>query len=556
MDFQKILENKPLLYGIIGAIVLLLALFVTIGIVSSSNKPSNGTEITGEPLKENVDLLTTDNAGKAIEIQALLAKYDIVVSRRLDGTKSILYLKKGDCKTGRKACYTTDRDLALIQIVQSGLMDQNVGLEIFDKGDFTSTKEDKKIRLSRAINGELSRLIRRIDGVDNSSVFISIPEQTMFTSMQKPVTATVQITLAKDATKLDQLKIKAITNLLLGSVTGLTAENIAITDTNGNTYHSIMNAEDEMLQRLEENDKYMTSKVNQQLDRLIGQGNYVATVSTFLRQAPVEKFTIDYDPNRKASVTEQTFSEGLGDRTNDTNKNVNAVSVYLPNGLPNGSSDSSQNRNYSRTARETQYGVTKTQTNEYIKPGVVEDISIAVTLDKNSLPANTTLEELKELIAKAASPKVNPENVSIAFSESTDPYLASDRPANLPKPDETGNPWWLAIALSAIGLIIVFKAVSNKVQQVQEANRREVEMLRQKTAQQEQQLSDISQRAAQLTERQSELAQGLVEQQQREYIQQQNPAQLADTLSNLSAELSDADDEEAGEKIKSWIEQG
>ena len=556
MDFSKILENKPLLYGIIGGVVLFLALVVTISIVGASKKPANGTEVTGEPLKADVDLLTTDNAGKAIEIQALLAKYDIAVSRRLDGTKSILYLKKGDCKTGRKACYTSDRDLALIQIVQSGLMDQNVGLEIFDKGDFTSTKEDKKIRLSRAINGELSRLIRRIDGIDNASVFISIPEQTMFTSMQKPVTATVQVTLAKDATKLDQLKVKAITNLLLGSVTGLTAENIAITDTNGNTYHSIMNAEDEMLQRLEENDKYMTSKVNQQLDRLIGQGNYVATVSTFLRQAPVEKFTIDYDLNRKASVSEQSFSEGLGDQTSDTNKNANAVSVYLPNGLPNGSSDSSQNRNYSRTARETQYGVTKTQTNEYIKPGVVEDISIAVTLDKNALPANTTLEELKELIAKAASPKVNPDNVSIAFSDSTDPYLASDRPANLPKPDETGNPWWLAIALCAIGLVIVFKAVSNKVQQIQEANKREVEMLRQKTAQQEQQLSDINQRAAQLTERQSELAQGLVEQQQRGYIQQQNPAQLADTLSNLSAELSGADDDEAGEKIKSWIEQG
>lgn len=556
MDFKELLENKPLLYGIIGAVVLFLALIVTVSIIGGSKKSANGTEITGEPLKENVDLLTTDNAGKAIEIQALLAKYDIVVSRRLDGTKSILYLKKGDCKTGRKACYTTDRDQALIQIVQSGLMDQNVGLEIFDKGDFTSTKEDKKIRLSRAINGELSRLIRRIDGVDNASVFISIPEQTMFTSMQKPVTATVQITLAKDATKLDQLKVKAITNLLLGSVTGLTAENIAITDTNGNTYHSIMDAEDEMLQRLEENDKYMTTKVNQQLDRLIGQGNYVATVSTFLRQAPVEKFTIDYDPNRKASVSEQSFREGLGDQTSDSNKNLNAVSVYLPNGLPNGTANSNQNRNYSRTATETQYGVTKTQTNEYIKPGVVEDISIAVTLDKNALPANTTLEELKELIAKAASPKVSADNVSIAFSDSTDPYLASDKPSNLPKPDETGNPWWLAVALSAIGLIIVFKAISNRVQQIQEANRREVELLRQKTAQQEQQLSDINQRATQLTERQSELAQGLVEQQQRGAIPQQNPAQLADTLSNLSAELANTDDEEAGEKIKSWIEQG
>ncbi len=557
MDFDKILENKPLLYGVIGGVVLILALIVTLSIVGGSKKSTNGTEVTGQPLQADADLLTTDNAGKAIEIQALLAKYDIVVSRRLDGTKSILYLKKGDCKTGRKACYTSDRDTALIQIVQSGLMDQNVGLEIFDKGDFTSTKEDKKIRLSRAINGELSRLIRRIDGVDNASVFISIPEQTMFTSMQKPVTATVQISLAKDATKLDQLKVKAITNLLLGSVTGLTAENIAITDTNGNTYHSIMDAEDEMLQRLEENDKYMTSKVNQQLDRLIGQGNYVATVSTFLRQAPVEKFTIDYDPNRKASVSEQSFREGLGDQTSDSNKNTNAVSVYLPNGLPNGASNSNQNRNYSRTATETQYGVTKTQTNEYIKPGVVEDISIAVTLDKNALPANTTLEELKELIAKAASPKVSADNVTIAFSDSTDPYLASDRPANLPKPDETGNPWWLAIALSAIGLIIVFKAVSNKVQQVQEANRREVEMLRQRTAEQEQQLSDINQRAAQLTERQSELAQGLVEQQQRASIpQQQDPTQLSDTLSNLSTQLSNADDDETGEKIKSWIEQG
>ena len=556
MDFKEILENKPLLYGIIGGVVLFLALIVTISIIGASKKPANGTEITGQPLQADVDLLTTDNAGKAIEIQALLAKYDIVVSRRLDGTKSILYLKKGDCKTGRKSCYTTDRDTALIQIVQSGLMDQNIGLEIFDKGDFTSTKEDKKIRLSRAINGELSRLIRRIDGVDNASVFISIPEQTMFTSMQKPVTATVQVTLDKDATKLDQIKVKAITNLLLGSVTGLTAENIAITDTNGNTYHSIMDAEDEMLQRLEENDKYMTTKVNQQLDRLIGQGNYVATVSTFLRQAPVEKFTIDYDPNRKASVSEQSFREGLGDQTSDSNKNVNAVSVYLPNGLPNGTANSNQNRNYSRTATETQYGVTKTQTNEYIKPGVVEDISIAVTLDKNALPANTTLEELKELIAKAASPKVSADNVSIAFSDSTDPYLASDKPSNLPKPDETGNPWWLAVALSAIGLIIVFKAVSNKVQQIQEANRREVEQLRQRAAEQEQQLSDINQRAAQLTERQSELAQGLVDQQQRGAIPQQNPAQLADTLSNLSAELANTNDEEAGEKIKSWIEQG
>lgn len=554
MDFQKLLENKPLLYGIIGTFVIVLALIVTLSIGGSNNSKS-GTNVSEQPIKEDVNLLTTDNMGKALEIQSLLAKQGIAASRSLDGTKSVIYLKKGDCTTGMKKCTTEQRDIAIMEIVQSGLMDQNVGLEVFDKGDFTSTKEDKKIRLTRAINGELSRLIKRIDGVDNASVFISIPEQTMFTSMQKPVTATVQLVIATGS-KLDQLKIKAITNLLLGSVSGLEAENIAISDTNGNVYHSIMNASDEMLAKLEENDKYMQQKVQMQLDRLIGKGNYVATVSTFLRQAPAEKYSTDYDPNRKASVNEQSFTEGLGDETRDSNKNVNAVSVYLPNGIAGGGMDSSQERSYSRQARETQYGVSKTQLNEYLKPGMVEDISVAVTMEKSALPAETTLEELKGLVARAASPKVNPENVSIAFSDSVDPYLASDRPVNLPKPDESGNPWWLAVALSAVGLIVVFKAVSDKVRQIQEANAMEVERLRQKEAEQDRELSDVNMRAAQLTDRQRELAEGLLEQQNREYIAIRSPEEMLSTLENMSANLSDADGEDAADKIKSWIEKG
>ena len=186
---------------------------------------------------------------------------------------------------------------------------------------------------------------------------------------------------------------------------------------------------------------------------------------------------------------------------------------------------------------------------------MVEEISIAVTLEKSALPANTTLEELKELIAHAASPKADPANVSIAFSDATDPYLASDRPVNLPKPDETGNPWWLAVAVSGIGLIIVFRIISNKVKAIQEENAQEVEMLRQRTQQQEQQLSDINQRANQLTQRQSELAQNLIEQQQRDALPG-NADKLAETLSDLSSQMSDQDDEETAEKIKSWIEQG
>src|SRR5574344_994290 len=561
MDFKLILENKPLLYGIIGAIVVVLTISIAIGIAASTHS-TNGKDTANEKvIKEELDLLTTDNLGKAIEIQALLAREGIDAERKLDGTKSTLYLKNYK---------QSERDRALLAIVKSGLMDQNVGLEIFDKGDFTSTKEDKKIRLARAINGELSRLIRKIPPIDDASVFVSIPEQTMFTSMQKPVTATVQVTIPS-GDKLDQSKVKAITNLLLGSVTGLTSENISITDTNGNVYTSIINAEDELLQKIQENDKYMQQKVAVQLDRLIGKGNYVTTVSTFLTQAPIEKFSIIYDPERKASVNEQTFTEGLGDQTQDTNKGTNAVSVYLPNGLPANGTDSSQNRSYSRSAKETQYGVTKTQVNEYMKPGMVQEISIAVTMEQKALPANTTIEELKELIANAASPMAKAENVTIAFSDSTDPLLAGDRAVNLPKPDESGNPWWLAVVILVAGLAGGLKFISGKTRSLQEKQRKELASLKEKSTEQDRQLRDMNLKAAELLEKQAQMSQGLIEVQQRDILQASreplavgvNAAagnmqgiNLDAALSDLADGLGDFDDEEMGETIKSWIEQG
>ena len=554
MDFKKLMENKVLLASIIGGVVFLLLVFIVFGTIANSKSANNEVDVSNEPLKEDVDLLTTDNLGKALEIQALLARNNIVAARAVDGTKSVLRLKKGDCTPGMRKCTTEQRDRAIMVIVESGLYDQNVGLEVFDKGDFTSTKEDKRIRLVRAMNGELSRLIKRIDGIENASVFISIPEQTMFSSMQKPVTATVQLTVAVGQT-INMGTIKAVSNLLLGSVSGLTAQNISITDTNGHVYNSLVDAQSEMLQRLQENDKYMQEKVQAQLNRLIGSGKYVATVSTFLKQAPVEKFTIEYDPAKKTAVNEQTFSEGLGDQTQDVNKNTNAVSVYLPNGLPAGSSDSSQNRSYSRTAKETQYGVTKVQTNEYMSPGVLEEISIAVTLEKDALPVELTLEELKELVAHAASPKASPENVTIAFAESLDPFMAGDKNVKAPIKAEHGNPWWLAIVLLAGGLFFGHKALTQKINAAKAAQEEEIIRLREQNEAQEKQIKDLSVNAADLIEKQSQLQQGLIEQQNRPMMKSSG-SEIRDALRELKHEFDGVDEAEAGEKIRSWVEQG
>lgn len=568
MDFKKILENKPLFYGIIALAVIIVILFAVILTVTISSSASSGSPqaVQEKVIKEPLDLFTTDSIGQALEVQALLAREGIHAQRKVDGTKSTVYLSE----------YTmSERDRALLAIVKSGLIDQHTGLEIFDKGDFTSTKDDKKIRLVRAINGELARLIRKIPPIENAQVFISIPEQTFFASKQKPITATVQVTIPSGE-RLDNMKVKAITNLLLGAVQGLEPNNISITDTNGTVYNSIIGASDDALSKIEENDKYMQSKVASQLDRLVGKGNYVVTVSTFLTQAPIEKTSIIYDPNQKTAVSEQNFTEKLGDNTSDTNSSANAVSTYLPYGVQNSGSNSSQDRKYVRQAQETQYGVTKTQVNEYTKAGVIEEISIAVSLEESSIPMSMTITELKELIAHAASPKVNPENVSIAFVESASPILAPDEGPNLPKPEESGNPWWLVGAILLAGLGFGLRHIMQKVKKEAQRQEEELALLRKKAQEQEKQLNDVNMKAAELIQKQAQMAQNLIEQQQnihaaaiaqaqaaqganmsqqvRTGVQNVSDDDIKDALNELSMDFNELDENEATEKLKNWIE--
>lgn len=577
MNFQELLKDKKkltIVASIVGAIVLVLIMVI---IFAGRNNESSAKAISSKPIEKDITLLTTDNAGKAIEMQSLLARYGIIAENSSGGgTKSTLVLKAKNCSTISHKCTENDRDTALMVIVKSGLMDQNVGLEVFDKGDFTSTREDKKIRYARAVNGELARLIKKLENVENATVFISIPETKMFANEQKPKTAAVQVTLGHRyvnsdgntvdvTTKLDRSDIKAITNLLMGAVEGLTQENITITDTEGNVYASL-DAADDQLAKIEENDNYMKSKVQLQLDKLIGKGNYVVSVSTSLTQSPIEKTTIGYDPASKTAISEQTFSEGLGDQTKDASQGVNAVSVYLPNGLPSSTNNSSQNRSYSRTAKEVQYGVSKTQSSQYIKKGVIEDISIAVTLDEQYMPQNITPNELKVLVAKAASPKVNPDNVTIAFSDSLSPRLLGEKgiaPSVTPK---NGNPWWISIVLIVVGLILGLKILSGKISGEQKKNQKELEMLRGKAAEQEKQLKDINQKAAELLAQQSQLAQNLLEQQNQLQIAQQTGSHIPvsipqetnenieETLSELGLDMENLDEDKMVEDVMSWIE--
>ena len=86
----------------------------------------------------------------------------------------------------------------------------------------------------------------------------------------------------------------------------------------------------------------------------------------------------------------------------------------------------------------------------------------------------------------------------------------------------------------------------------------EMELLREKSMQQERQLQDVSRRAADLMVQQDQMQQNLLDEiQAKGLLQQRNVdiSPLKDALAVLKEEFETLDENESAEKIKSWIEQ-
>lgn len=175
-------------------------------------------------------------------------------------------------------------DEARIGLAMRGLpKDGVVGYEIFDKGSFISTDFEKRVSLQRAVNGEMSRLIRKFDGVQDARVTVVMPEQALFAEQQQPPTAAVMINFAPGGGFRPE-SIEAITHLIASSVQGLKPDNVTVVDNAGNMLASGQGSADkagerglakEMTRRLElqrdmEND--LETRATQLLEKVVGPG--------------------------------------------------------------------------------------------------------------------------------------------------------------------------------------------------------------------------------------------------------------------------------------------
>jgi len=96
-----------------------------------------------------------------------------------------------------------------------------------------ATDFDRRIQLIRAISGELSRTIRRIEGIADARVQIVLPETKLFEAVTAPATAAVLLRLTPGA-RIRSEQVNGIIYLVASSVENLKPENITVVDEFGN----------------------------------------------------------------------------------------------------------------------------------------------------------------------------------------------------------------------------------------------------------------------------------------------------------------------------------
>ena len=189
-----------------------------------------------------------------------------------------------------------------------------VGFEIFDNAKLGMTEFVQNVNYQRALQGELSRTIDQIDGVESSRIHIVMPAKSLFIEEDTPATASVSLKL-RSGRWLSKDQVQAIVHLVSSSISSLNPENITIVDNYGKMLSGTKDksgtgqVSSDQLGLQEKMEKNLENRIQTMLETVLGAGKAIARVSCSLDFTREEKTEELYKPDNKAIRSEQLYSE-------------------------------------------------------------------------------------------------------------------------------------------------------------------------------------------------------------------------------------------------------
>jgi flagellar M-ring protein FliF len=316
-------------------------------------------------------------APKTILFSGLESRDAAAVTGKLD-SMAVKY----DVKDGGTIMVPSDQVTKLrMALAQDNLPAAGVGYEIFDKSDaFGTTAFVQNINKSRALEGELSRSIQTIEGIEAARVHLVIPEKQIFSRDEQQPSASVVL---KTRGRLDRGQVIAIQHLVAAAVASMSADRVAIVDDRGNL---LAGGDDksgpDALARNQDEDttnyeNALRGRVESIVASVVGTGHVQVQVSADMNYNHTQTTDEQFNPDGKVVRSTQTVERNASDASGG----ANAVSVTnaLPGGGANGA-DAGKNTSGS-TEETTNYEISKTTKTSTVDGGDVKKLSVAVVVD-------------------------------------------------------------------------------------------------------------------------------------------------------------------------------
>jgi len=169
-----------------------------------------------------------------------------------------------------------------------------IGFEIFDRKNFGMTEFVQKLNYQRALQGELTRTISQLAGVEQARVHLVIPEKSLFKESEKPATASIVLKM-KSNRSLKDSEVQGVVHLVSSSIEGMDPEHVTILDSRGKILSKGGSSDPtarmtSAMQETQRNyEKNLEDRLQTLLDPIVGGGKSVARVSATFDFKKVER---------------------------------------------------------------------------------------------------------------------------------------------------------------------------------------------------------------------------------------------------------------------------
>jgi flagellar M-ring protein FliF len=298
---------------------------------------------------------------------------------------------------------------ARIALSGKGLPSSNDGgYSLLDKTSLSTSEFQEQTSFKRAMEGELSKTIEAIDGVDTAVVHLALPQKQVFSDQQDPATASVLIKTRIGTTLTDE-QVQAIVHLVASSIDGLDPKNVTVTDATGRLLtvqdDTVAGAASTRLQEVNDFQDQMQRRIQSVLDTVVGPGHSTVNLTADLNFDQATTKTKVYTYNPKVPPLSQTVkTEKYKGPAGSLNSTVGGV--VGPDGqMDTTGTTGSVGSTYENGSKTQDNAVGSTEEVRVAAPGGVKALHVGVVLDASAI-GTIQPQDIRNVIAAATG--INP----------------------------------------------------------------------------------------------------------------------------------------------------